>query len=301
MKKLICAILSIMFVFSFAACKKDETTNNINSTISETSSDKENVTTQNSSTAGDTTTDFNISAVQGTIKPPSVYEAPSNVISIELFKPTFNFDDIKTYEPVKPAEFKIDFDEFESIVIDNIDAADAAKLEGLTSDQINAIATKKANFQYDLVVALKAAGISAQFNEKNGEIGLDSAVLFGGDSAELSTAGKEFLNSFIKAYSSVVTKDEYKDFISKVMVEGHTAPVAGSTYESGLPLSQQRADNVKNHCISKASGLTDTQISVMTNVLVAKGMSNSEPIKDSSGKVDMAASRRVTFKFIIKI
>ena len=85
------------------------------------------------------------------------------------------------------------------------------------------------------------------------------------------------------------------------MVEGHTATVAGSTYESGVPLSQQRADNVKNYCISKNSGLSDSEISTMTNVLVAKGMSNSEPIKDASGNVNMSASRRVTFKFIINI
>ena len=82
------------------------------------------------------------------------------------------------------------------------------------------------------------------------------------------------------------------------MVEGHTAPVAGSTYESGLPLSQQRADNVKEYCLSSDTGV-DT--SKLTSTLEATGLSNSKPVYNSDGEVDMAACRRVSFRFIVNL
>lgn len=296
MKKLVCLTLVLIFALFAVACG-----NNSVDDISSVALQVETSSTESNTSDAENTTSFKPITSGTPISPSSVY-APNNVVSVELFSPIIDFDNIKTYEVQEPAIIEdIEFEKFESIVIDNIDAEDASKLASLSQDELDAIATKKESFQYDLIVALKNAGISANFNDKNGEIGLDSSVLFGGDSAELSTEGKAFLNDFIKAYASVVSKAEYKDFISKVMVEGHTAPVAGSTYESGLPLSQQRADNVKNYCISKNSGLSDSEISTMTNVLVAKGMSNSEPIKDASGNVNMSASRRVTFKFIINI
>ena len=82
------------------------------------------------------------------------------------------------------------------------------------------------------------------------------------------------------------------------MVEGHTAPVEGGTYESGLPLSQERANNVKNYCMSSETGV---DVSKLAANLEAVGYSNSKPIKDASGNVDMAASRRVSFRFVINL
>ena len=35
---------------------------------------------------------------------------------------------------------------------------------------------------------------------------MDATVLFGGDSAELTSEGKEFLNKFLKAYTSIIYK-----------------------------------------------------------------------------------------------
>lgn len=82
------------------------------------------------------------------------------------------------------------------------------------------------------------------------------------------------------------------------MIEGHTAPVSGSTYESGLPLSEQRANNVKNYCVSSETGVDTSKLAAN---LEATGLSNSKPVYDNSGKVDMAASRRVSFRFIINL
>ncbi|MBQ9551583.1 MAG: OmpA family protein [Clostridia bacterium] len=150
--------------------------------------------------------------------------------------------------------------------------------------------TKEAMFT-ELETALKSAGLSATIDRDNGEIMFDAAVVFSGDSADVSDSGKQLLDAFIKAYGSVLTNDKYKGFIEKTVVEGHTAPLATSTYESGLPLSQSRADNVKKYC--------QTIDATLAQSFEAKGYSNSMPIYNLDGTINQDASRRVTFKCVI--
>ena len=172
------------------------------------------------------------------------------------------------------------------------------KLDELSDSQLEAIVEKKENLMEDLAKAFNDAGIKVTVDEKSGELAMDSSILFGGDSAVLTDEGKTFLNKFVDVYTSIVFSDKYAGFVSKTMIEGHTAPVSGSTYESGLPLSEQRANNVKNYCVSSETGVDTSKLAAN---LEATGLSNSKPVYDNSGKVDMAASRRVSFRFIINL
>ena len=178
---------------------------------------------------------------------------------------------------------------------------DGEKIDSLSDSQLEAIAEKKENLLGDLVTAFEAAGIKVTVNEATGELAMDASVLFGGDSAVLTDAGKDFLNKFIGAYTDIVFGEKYKGFVSKTMIEGHTAPLTGSTYESGLPLSEERANAVKNYCLSAESGVDPAYISELTATMEAVGMSNTTPVYDQDGNVDPEASRRVSFRFIINI
>lgn len=173
-----------------------------------------------------------------------------------------------------------------------------SKIDALDKKQLELIVEKKENLIQDLVKAFNNAGIKVTVDEKTGEIAMDATVLFGGDSAALTDEGKAFLNKFVDAYASIVFSDKYDGFVSKTMVEGHIAPVAGGTYESGLPLSEERANNVKDYCLSSETGV-DT--SKLDSNFEAVGYSNTKPIQDKDGNVDMAASRRVSFRFIINL
>lgn len=164
--------------------------------------------------------------------------------------------------------------------------------------QLEGVMNKKNDLFDDLAAAFANEGIKVTVNKETGEIALDSSVLFGGDSSELTSEGKAFLNKFIKAYTTVAFSDKYEGFISKTMVEGHTAPVEGSTYASGLQLSEERALNVKNYCLSAETGV---DVSKISKTLENVGYSNSKPIHDANGKVDLAASRRVSFRFIVNV
>ena len=106
------------------------------------------------------------------------------------------------------------------------------------------------------------------------------------------------MNKFVDAYTSIIFSEKYEGFVSKTVVEGHTAPVSGSTYESGLPLSEERAENVKNYCVSAETGIDTSKLAAN---LEAVGYSNSRPVIDADGNIDRAASRRVSFRFIINL
>lgn len=177
------------------------------------------------------------------------------------------------------------------------------KSEGIDADSmdeetIKEIAEKKEDLYDDLYNEFKANGISVQINRSTGEIAMDSTVLFGGDSAELTDEGKDFLNKFLKAYTSIIYNEKYNGFISKTMIEGHIAPVSGTTYEGGMPLSEKRAENVKDYCLS---GETGVDTSKLAPTLETVSYSQSRPVYDADGNVDIEASRRVSFRFIVNI
>ncbi|MBQ8783073.1 MAG: OmpA family protein [Clostridia bacterium] len=172
------------------------------------------------------------------------------------------------------------------------------ELDSLSETQLEELIETQTNLMDDLAKAFNDAGIKVTVDENSGELAMDTSVLFGGDSAVLTAEGKSFLNKFVSVYTSIVFSEKYENFVAKTMVEGHTAPVSGATYESSLPLSVERADNVKKYCVSAETGVDTTKLA---SALEAVGYSNSKPIKDADGNVDMAASRRVSFRFIINI
>lgn len=168
----------------------------------------------------------------------------------------------------------------------------------VSNKQFEEVYVKKNALFDELVAAFNKEGIKVSVDKETGEIALDSSVLFGGDSAELSAAGKTFLNKFIKVYTEIAFSEKYKGFITKTLVEGHIAPVQGSTYAGGLHLSEDRANNVRDYCLSKDTGV---DVSVLANTLEAVGYSNSKPVYDKNGQVNMAASRRVSFRFLVAV
>lgn len=122
---------------------------------------------------------------------------------------------------------------------DNISSDQASKLSELSDEKAEEIVEKRDALFDDLAAAFAAEGITAQVNKTTGEVALDTAVLFGGDSAVVTDEGKAFLNKFLKVYTNIIYNEKYNGFIAKTMIEGHIAPIAGTTYEKGMPLSEE--------------------------------------------------------------
>lgn len=175
---------------------------------------------------------------------------------------------------------------------------DGTDIGNLSEEDIKKIAEKKADLYDDLQKELEASGINVTINRSLGEISMDATVLFAGDSSEVTPEGKKFLKKFMKVYTGIIYSEKYDGFIEKTVVEGHTAPLSGSTYESGLPLSTERAQKVMNFCISDEAGI---DVSKLSSAIEAVGMSNSKPVYDENGEVDLDASRRVSFSFLVNV
>lgn len=164
--------------------------------------------------------------------------------------------------------------------------------------QLADLVQKKENLLNDLIASFEKEGVKVTVNKETGELSMDSSVLFGGDSSELTADGKAFLDKFVRAYTAIAYSDEYDGFISKTFVEGHTAPTADATYAGDMQLSVDRATNVKNYCVSTTDGAA---VKHFSDNLEAVGYSNSQPVYTADGSVDMAASRRVSFRFMLNI
>ncbi len=175
------------------------------------------------------------------------------------------------------------------------------KMEDLDEAQLTVLLEKKEDLLDELTAAFSDAGIQVDVNRENGELAMDATVLFGGDSAVLTQEGKDFLNKFIAAYAKIACSEKYRDFIRSTAVEGHIAPVTGVTYEGGLPLSEERAGNVLNYCLSADAGLSADEVSILKEKLFPVGFSNLRPVMKADGTPDMEASRRVSFRFLINL
>lgn len=177
----------------------------------------------------------------------------------------------------------------------SVSVEEKSKLENMTEEQVAEIVEKRANLLVDLAAAYQEAGLNVTINEETGEIIMDSSVLFDVDSSEVSAEGQAFLAQFIDVYTSVVFNEKYNGFVSTIMVEGHTD--TSGDYDYNLELSQKRADSVKAYCLSVENEHTDA----LTDMLVAAGYSYTHPIYTEDGQVDMDASRRVAFRFLINL
>ncbi len=170
-------------------------------------------------------------------------------------------------------------------------------LDSLSESEIKEIIEKKTNLFKELEAAFKKEGINVSINEQSGEIALDSTVLFEVGKYDLSDKGKDFLNKFVNVYSSVVFDEKYDGFISEILVEGHTDTTGD--YDMNLQLSKDRANSVKNYCLSAEAGVDEAYASILKDTLRAEGYSYDKPVYDADGNVDLAASRRVSFRFLI--
>ena len=157
--------------------------------------------------------------------------------------------------------------------------------------------------RYDLVEALRDefedSSLSVSVDPQTGAITFDSNVLFDSGQSNLKKGGKKFLEEFLPRYFAVLMDPRFKDYISEIIIEGHTDTDGGYTYN--LQLSQARALTVADFCIGeKASFVKGEELDELRGILTANGRSYSDLIYNEDGSVNMAASRRVEFKFRLK-
>ena len=173
------------------------------------------------------------------------------------------------------------------------------KLEEMPEADRKEIQTTKEDLVTDLETSYENAEVEVSINKVTGEIAMDNTLLFDVNSYELSQEGKAYLTEFLKAYAEVVLDEKYSGFISRIIIEGHTD--TNGAYDYNLELSQKRADAVLDFCLSEEAGVDEAYAQVLAQMFTAKGYSYDYPVYDENGEVDMDASRRVSFRFVVNI
>lgn len=306
MKKLSILLTMLLLLSLLASCGNEPT---------------KEYTTNDVPDASTGTFDLNTEKIDiATVEPVKVNEAKIEldlshmkdiIIDIEPYDKTMDnsikFDvsdfDIEKVVPVKVKEAVIDFkaEDFALNLGQNLTEAELAQIDDIDSEAMIKAVQTKYDLLNDLMMAFKTSGSDLSFsvNKNSGEITLDASVLFANDVAQVSDEGKAFLKKFIPIYTSVLLDSKYSNFVAKILVEGHTDTNGSHDYNQNL--SEKRAENVKAFCLSDESGLSADVISALSKKIQSAGHSYDYPIYDSNGKVDMAASRRVSFKFIINL
>ena len=93
---------------------------------------------------------------------------------------------------------------------------------------------------------------------ETGDVKLDNRVLFGVNSAKLTTKGKKFLQEFIPVYSAAIFSSQLiEEQVAWVVIEGHTS--SEGLAQSNLDLSLDRASSVFNYIFSEELQFPDQE------------------------------------------
>ena len=156
----------------------------------------------------------------------------------------------------------------------------------------------------ELVEALRnefdGTDLKVTVDAQTGAITFDSNVLFDTNKYDIKKSGREFLKVFLPKYFNVLLKPEFEEYISEIIIEGHTDTEGKYIYN--LDLSQKRALSVATYCLEESNGVIEGEtIEKLRKIVTANGRSFSNPIYFDDGTVDKASSRRVEFKFRLKL
>jgi len=184
----------------------------------------------------------------------------------------------------------------------NENAEALAKAEekiNLQQDKLNEVIGVRTKIIEMLMIQFKENIELVKIDQKTGDITLESGVFFDVDQYVLKNEGKEFLESFIPLYVGVLLDKEYSHYVAEIIIEGHTD--TQGTFDYNLDLSQKRALEVAKYILnSDKIELSVETRDVLRPLLAANGKSFSNPILTPSGDIDLAASRRVEFKFRLR-
>ena len=119
----------------------------------------------------------------------------------------------------------------------------------------------------------------------------EPSMLFDEGQSLLKPKFKNILDDFFSRYIAVLSRDEYRDNIEEIRIEGHTNSNGG--YYSNMELSQDRTRAVLQYCFSLMSDVLEEWLK---GLVTANGLSSSHLILKMNGEEDKDLSRRVEFR-----
>lgn len=119
----------------------------------------------------------------------------------------------------------------------------------------------------------------------------EPSMLFDEGKDVLKPKFQEILQDFFPRYIAVLNREQYRDNIEEIRIEGHTNSNGG--YYSNMELSQDRTRAVLQYCFSL---MPDKDVMWLKGLVTANGLSSSHLILTKSGEENKDLSRRVEFR-----
>lgn len=166
-------------------------------------------------------------------------------------------------------------------------------------DEVNKIIGVRKMIVEELKEEFKDSELQIDIDPETGAITFSEGVFFDYNEYKLKDTGKKYLKQFIPQYIKVLLDDKNKDYISEIIIEGHTDKTGSYVYN--LELSQKRAFEVAKYVLSdEFSEISREEKEKLRSILTANGRSYSYAIVDGDGEIVAEKSRRVEFKFRLK-
>jgi len=163
-------------------------------------------------------------------------------------------------------------------------------------EKIEKLIGVRAEIVAQLMTELSAYNIKGAKVDDSGAIVFDSEMMFDVNRSILKDQGKRFLSSFIPDYIKVLTDPKNAQYVSQIIIEGHTDD--DGAYMMNMGLSLDRANAVLEYIQSADfTGLTQREKNDLEKIVTVSGRSYSDPIRNYDGSINKDASRRVMIKF----
>lgn len=175
----------------------------------------------------------------------------------------------------------------------------------LSSEQekVSSMEAEKVGVRQHIIEELKkqfeSSNLDIDINQETGAIIFREGVFFDYDVEYLKPIGRKHLSKFIPQYMDIVLSELNQEYISEIIIEGHTDDEGSYMYN--LELSQRRAFEVAKFILGdELSGLSAKHKERLESILTANGRSYAYPIVDNRGIIMDEKSRRVEVKFRLK-
>ena len=166
-------------------------------------------------------------------------------------------------------------------------------------DEVNKIIGVRKMIVEELKEEFRDSELQIDIDPETGAITFSEGVFFDYDEYKLKDTGKKYLKQFIPQYIKVLLNNKNKQYISEIIIEGHTDKTGSYMYN--LELSQKRAFDVAKYVLSdEFNEISSEEKEKLRSILTANGRSFSYIVVDKDGKIDEEKSRRVEFKFRLR-
>lgn len=168
-----------------------------------------------------------------------------------------------------------------------------SKLEGIALLRLDVLTKVKNSIEKELSKT-RETDKDLVYIADNGNIIIDEGLVFGVNSTDIKSGGKELLDELATAFENVLDESDVRANIDAISIQGHAD--ASGTPEHNRELSSLRAVKVVDYLLNTNNSLEDKY----GNYFVASGYSEFRPIATNETEGGRSKNRRIEISVILK-